>query len=199
MKATRVCKVCGAEFEVDDCPSRSRFGTCCSRECQYAALRIPLETAFWAKVNKTEGCWLWLSSTAPFGHGMFTHRSQTPKTQRAHRVAWKLTRGPIPSGLLVCHHCDVPACVNPGHLFIGTMKDNAMDAAKKGRLAQQKDKAKYVLAARKKSKLTAEDVIAIRAELGARNGARIGRKYGVSKGVISAIRTGKTWSDGVVS
>lgn len=193
MLTARVCKVCGAEFSAYACPSRSEFGTCCSRKCQYASMRIPMETAFWSKVKKTKGCWLWLSSTAPFGHGMFTHRSMVPRTQRAHRVAWELTRGPIPKSLLVCHHCDVPACVNPDHLFIGTMKNNAMDAASKGRLAQQKDRAKYVTANRNKSKLTAEDVAAIRRDLGPRNGAQIGRKYGVSKAVISMIRTGKTW------
>lgn len=199
MRVQRTCKMCGDWFEADDCPSRARYGSCCSRRCQYDALRKPRNAAFWSKVRKTDGCWLWTSSTTPFGHGLFTHRSQRPKTQRAHRVAWELTRGPIPAGILVCHHCDVPACVNPDHMFLGTMKDNAQDAARKGRLAQQKNKAKYVAAARLRSKLTAEQVAAIRVELSGRNGASVGRKYGVSKGVISAIRTGKTWNDASMS
>jgi hypothetical protein len=199
MRVTRQCKVCGRPFETEDCPSRARYGTCCSRECQYAGLRKSRAESFWGLVNKTGlgGCWLWMSSTVPFGHGTFTHREQTPRTQRAHRVSGEFANGPIPAGLLVCHHCDVPACVNPDHLFLGTMK--AMDAARKGRLAQQTDKAKYILAARKRSKLTPETVAVIRAELGWRNGARIGRKYGVSKAVISALRTGKTWVDADIS
>jgi HNH endonuclease len=52
----------------------------------------------------------------------------------ASRFVWELFNGPIPAGLYVCHKCDVPACVNPDHLFLGTQSDNIQDASQKGRL-----------------------------------------------------------------
>lgn len=52
----------------------------------------------------------------------------------AHRNAWEKAFGPIPEGMLVCHHCDVRNCIEPTHLFLGTYKDNLEDASKKGRL-----------------------------------------------------------------
>ena len=48
-------------------------------------------------------------------------------------MAWELTYGPIPAGAFICHHCDVPACVRPGHLFLGTARDNTADMDAKGR------------------------------------------------------------------
>ena len=55
------------------------------------------------------------------------------RRQQAHRVAWIKAYGPIPQGLHVLHKCDVKACVNPEHLFLGTHKDNMHDMKVKGR------------------------------------------------------------------
>lgn len=51
----------------------------------------------------------------------------------AHRYVWEQNNGPIPSGLLVCHTCDTPRCVNINHLFLGSAKDNTTDMTNKGR------------------------------------------------------------------
>jgi hypothetical protein len=100
--------------------------------------REAIEARFWTKVNKdgANGCWLWTASTTGrLKHGQFTFRIDGQQFHvYAHRVAYELTHGPIQNGLNVCHHCDVPRCVNPAHLFLGTQPDNLNDARRKGRL-----------------------------------------------------------------
>lgn len=82
------------------------------------------------------GCWLWTGTTNNQGYGKMTISKKGTKTYpRAHRVSYELFNGPIKSGLIVCHKCDTPSCVNPDHLFIGSVKDNVQDSIKKGRSA----------------------------------------------------------------
>ena len=88
------------------------------------------EERFWAKVDKTESCWLWRASLSQDGYGQFKLHGTM---RRSHRVAWELVYGVVPNGLFVLHSCDNPPCVNPGHLFLGTNTDNMRDCAAKGR------------------------------------------------------------------
>jgi hypothetical protein len=93
---------------------------------------IPL---FLSKIDKARpgGCWDWSGVIMGTGYGAFS--TQYRKSDMlTHRLSWMLHCGPIPDKLLVLHKCDRRCCVNPDHLFLGTHKDNADDAMKKGRL-----------------------------------------------------------------
>jgi len=113
------------------------------------------------------------------------------ETRYAHRVAYELIYGSIPQGLFVLHRCDNPPCVNPDHLFLGTMRDNVQDAVKKGR---------HILGERVGvAKLTSEQVREIRARARyvprkhGSNLASLAQEYGVSPTEISRILRRKRW------
>ena len=87
---------------------------------------------FCAKVNRRTDaeCWLWAGNRVR-GYGQLAVRHNEPVY--AHRLSWVIAHGPILHNHLVIHRCDVPACVNPNHLFLGSQLDNLRDASQKGR------------------------------------------------------------------
>lgn len=83
--------------------------------------RGPIEDRFWARVNKTDTCWLWTGARLPSGYGEIWDGQ---RMGRAHRYAYELLVGPIPSGLQIDHLCRVRHCVNPDHLEPVTQQEN---------------------------------------------------------------------------
>jgi hypothetical protein len=90
----------------------------------------------WVDRRTPSECWPYTGgTTAPGWHGRIKIRG---RMVIASRVAWELTYGPIPAGLFVLHACDTPTCCNPGHLMLGSLQANSVDAGRKGRMGQGK-------------------------------------------------------------
>lgn len=149
-------------------------------------MKLTPRERFLAKVcpEPGSGCWLWRGMVVASGYGMVRFER---KMYMAHRLAWKFFRGEIAAGLVVCHKCDVRACVNPDHLFVGTMMDNMTDMKEKGRSPHGDNHSR--------SKLSAKKVKRIKTMLaeGRMRVSEIARAFGVSHTAIDCIANGRTW------
>ncbi|MHB8406240.1 MAG: HNH endonuclease [Gammaproteobacteria bacterium] len=149
-------------------------------------LQVEPELRFWGNAKRSpEGCWEWQSGKAPNGYGKFWLQGQT---LGAHRIAFRLANGAIPSGLMVCHICDNRACVRPSHLFLGTATDNMQDCLKKGRLFDHRGERCC------RAKLSSAQVDLVRSRLSKGELHRIiAADFNVKRATISKINRDKSW------
>jgi hypothetical protein len=134
------------------------------------------------QVIKTDACWLWAGYTTG-GYG----KIRTGVAQeRVHRVMWKLVHGDIPKGMLVRHACDVPNCVNPAHLSLGTDADNNADMRERGRGVPLHGVRNGM------ARLNDEIVRAIRDD--ANSQTAIAEMHSISQVHVSRIKSRKSWA-----
>ncbi len=138
-------------------------------------------------IVKTATCWIWQGVRSHRGYGRWG-------SGYAHRKAYVLFKSKIPKGLFVLHKCDNPPCVNPNHLFLGTIKDNNRDMDRKGRRRSKWSSGKGKGELNPNAKLTIEQIREIR-KIQGKSQAEIAKAYNVSQTLVSKIRLGQVWPE----
>ena len=188
---TKECGYCGKTFAKDPRNTwkyweRAKY---CGQKCAAEAWslrakkkRKPLHEDFgrWFIRGDKDACWEWSGSRDRDGYGAYFYEG---KGYRAHRLALELANGPIPNGMLCCHTCNNPPCVNPRHLYAGTVQDNVDDTRRSGNIPNGERC--------HSAKLTKSDIRAIRASN--ETNVVLGARFGVAPSNISHIQRRKTW------
>lgn len=151
-----------------------------------AKSRYTASERFWSKVqagNESE-CWPWTGAKIATGHGRFKVRSY--KCIGTHRFAYIIAHGDIPTGMVVRHTCDNPACCNPRHLMLGEHSDNVADRVTRGRSATGERNGR--------AKLTRQQVEVIRQRrVSGETYSALGREYGVDPSTVRLAAIGHNW------
>lgn len=190
----RLCTIAG-------CGRPSRKSSMCAAHASRKTRGTPMDApvrrraavalspvGFWEKVDirGPDECWPWTASLREGGYGQVRWGRIVTS---AHRVAWILTNGPIPDDLWVLHSCDNPPCCNPGHHFLGDVVINNADRDAKGRGRHLRGEEAGG------AKLTAVQVLEIRAKLAARvRGRVLAKEYGISEPTITQIKHRTIWA-----
>lgn len=155
--------------------------------------KLTLHERFWSKVAQPNenGCRLWLRGTGARGYGAFNFRG---RSHAASRIALMLTTGEERGiAWFACHHCDIPLCVEPTHLFWGTQKDNMRDCSTKGRCnipqLRGEDSARAIL-----TTIQVQQVRYLYHYVGGYTNAELAKAYGLkSKDCMQDITAYESW------
>lgn len=158
-----------------------------------------LRERFFEKVDKTGTCWLWTGMKNRKGYGRIGI-SRGVGMKLAHRISLELHGVRVPDEMCVLHTCDVPSCVNPTHLFLGTRADNNLDMRAKGR-------ANYVAwkYVKPEQRARGEDVAKTMTDVKVKelrieyaNGntsfVKLGKKYGIGRTTVENIIKRRKWA-----
>lgn len=138
---------------------------------------------------RDNGCVLFTGAGDADGYGQChsTKYGRLLGVTRAHQMAYVIANGPVPEGMVVCHTCDTPACINPKHLFAGTILENNMDKIKKGRSNGPLGERNW------SSKLTKEQVLEIRSLQGKKSCMDVSKLYNITFSSVCGIWRRVTW------
>lgn len=200
------CPRCGVDKPLDEFGKWKRYGGV-SPECKRcladganrryerraeAAGRVfkrdPLDY-FLARIDTSGDCWLWtgyaVGRPGKPGYGRVYYGG---RLFLAHRLSYALHNGDLPDGALICHTCDNPPCVNPAHLYAGTVQTNARDAVERSLYVPKLGEANPG------ARLTTAQVQEIRARWGSgEKQADLGREFDITASHIYRIVHGEAW------
>jgi len=130
------------------------------------------------------GCWIWIGCTNRRGYG-FVYDPSAKKTFKAHRQFYRRKHGEISPGLVVCHKCDTPSCVNPDHLYAGTQLENINDMVSRNRVKGERHN---------NAKLTNEKIFQIREMRKTLSGVKVAAHFGINRSTVAKIIRGERWT-----
>lgn len=128
------------------------------------------------------GCWIWMGAILKNGYGKV--RDAEMKSVLAHRASYSHYKGNLLKDKYVCHTCDIPSCVNPNHLFLGTPTENQQDSKRKGRATKATFKLDRLKISEIKSYLNH-----------GYSQKEIANLFNISQGMVSMINTKRAWSN----
>ncbi len=162
-------------------------------------MRIPVKDRLLKlRTIDENGCWIWTGEKYRGGYGRIFIRMNDNGSQyrrSTHRISYEIFKGEIPKGMLVCHKCDVKACFNPDHLFIGTQYDNVHDCINKGRSAHSIVKGGFEF--NPAYKMNPDSVLNLRRDIkySGLSTRKLAVIYGISQPLVSLIGSRKIWID----